>query len=426
MIAIIREELGRVESGRNDLRPQGRARLLLVFLYAVLCVWLAGWFFHFGDESFYRQFFYLLFFLPAAVLALTQRSLLASFARGRAFVLTTAFTLYASLSLVYQVQPIEPEDVRDAVRFAVMIPLLLATWYMIRLSVPRAAPILIGVLTMAGLLSALFLGGSWLTDVGPAAGNARLDPELAFGWNTNRLASLFAIPLAGGLALGLGSGRQWLRILGWCAALAAAVIIFWTQSRQGMIAAVVMAVVMLAYYRRWRLLAALLVAAVVVGAAALAGMLGSRDLTDSSSIHYRWAIYQSVLDRIGERPILGEGWMVSTAIETRFGTWPHAHNTYLHVWLHGGIVSLGLFLALLVHVLHMGLTMLRDSGRNPGTMTILYSLGILVYFLVVSLAAVRDPFMKPTTSWILFWMPVALIAADNHLHGVRGHTDAIK
>jgi hypothetical protein len=106
-----------------------------------------------------------------------------------------------------------------------------------------------------------------------------------------------------------------------------------------------------------------------------------------------------------DAPILGHGLTPNVAVQLEnIRLFETAHNAYLQVFWQGGLVGLGLFLALLARAAYEAWTL----GSCEGDMTILC---ILLFTMMVMLTGVDTLIERPRDQWILFWLPVSLLLA---------------
>ena len=116
-------------------------------------------------------------------------------------------------------------------------------------------------------------------------------------------------------------------------------------------------------------------------------------------------IWLEIMRQALEAPIFGHGLTPNVAVKfENIRLFETAHNAYLQVFWQGGVVGLGLFLAVLAIAL-------RDAwalGRREGDMTVLC---ILLFTMMVMLTGVDTLIERPRDQWILFWFPISLLLA---------------
>ena len=115
-------------------------------------------------------------------------------------------------------------------------------------------------------------------------------------------------------------------------------------------------------------------------------------------------IWFEIWEQIRSAPVFGHGLAAGFSIEAGGTTFATAHNAYLQVLWHGGIVGLCIFLLLLV-------TAFRQAwlwGRQSGDYT-LFSL--LVFAACTMMTGVDTLIDRPRDQWMLFWLPLALLLA---------------
>lgn len=121
---------------------------------------------------------------------------------------------------------------------------------------------------------------------------------------------------------------------------------------------------------------------------------------------YRFAIWEQAWSFFLEKPVLGYGLgggrpdiLIKPAISIS-----HAHNIFLANLLDGGVVALGLLLAVLLMSAYWAFVYFKKSGN--------VTLVSLVLFAVFSnMTDGHTLIMSPGYQWIYFWMPVAIISA---------------
>lgn len=381
---------------------------LLIAIF--LPLWFAGWFFYFGEATNYRNVFYLLIFLPLCCICVQERDRSLRLSIGPQVWATFFFILVAMFSLFYQIDGPSSTDVYDAIRFSILIIVFVVGTSIVRVKVPSIPIFFITAMIVGGLASSAWFLGSYYSDIGPAAGNSRLDPGLAFAGNTNRIANLYAPMVICGIVLAFMGQCRAIRSVGWVASIVGIAIVFWTQSRSGLIGTAITIAFLLFVLRRWYSLGFSVSIFGLVAVLAIMGDIGSRDLTEYKTIAYRLEIYEEAFARIAERPILGEGWMASTRVLD--GKFFHAHNIFLNVWLQGGVVGLAGFLWVVVATIYTGWRQFKQGRSRSTRITALTALGFVAYYLITGMVIARDPFSNPDTVWLLFWFPVALITGE--------------
>lgn len=121
---------------------------------------------------------------------------------------------------------------------------------------------------------------------------------------------------------------------------------------------------------------------------------------------YRFAIWEQAWSFFLEKPVLGYGLgggrpdiLIKPDISIA-----HAHNIFLANLLDGGVVALGLLLAVLLMSAYWAFVYFKKSGN--------VTLVSLVLFAVFSnMTDGHTLIMSPGYQWIYFWMPVAIISA---------------
>jgi O-antigen ligase len=121
---------------------------------------------------------------------------------------------------------------------------------------------------------------------------------------------------------------------------------------------------------------------------------------------YRFAIWEQAWSFFLEKPVLGYGLGGGRPdILIKPGMYiAHAHNIFLANLLDGGVVALGLLLAVLLMSAYWAFVYFKKSGN--------VTLVSLVLFAVFSnMTDGHTLIMSPGYQWIYFWMPVAIISA---------------
>ena len=104
-------------------------------------------------------------------------------------------------------------------------------------------------------------------------------------------------------------------------------------------------------------------------------------------------------------PIFGHGLTADVAVKfEKIRLFETSHNAYLQVFWQGGLVGLGLFLAVMAAAIRRAWTL----GKDQGEMTVLC---ILLFTSLVMLTGVDTLIERPRDQWMLFWFPISLLLA---------------
>jgi O-antigen ligase len=103
-------------------------------------------------------------------------------------------------------------------------------------------------------------------------------------------------------------------------------------------------------------------------------------------------------------PIAGHGLISTVSVHTGGAHFDTAHNAYLQVFWQGGVIGLGLFLA----VLGVAFRYAWMRGRHQGDYTVFC---MLVFTTCIMMTGVDTLIARPRDQWMLFWFPLALLLA---------------
>lgn len=194
-----------------------------------------------------------------------------------------------------------------------------------------------------------------------------------------------------------------------------------TLGRTSMIAAVVGVVMLVALSGRPRL-ALMLVAGLIAAVAVVSLSAGDavRPYVDRGDAG-RSFIWGTLAERIGDRPLIGNGLLSSDDVRFQKGssdfpsgfTMPHAHSVFVSTAYHGGLIGLGLLLGVLGSGLVAGWRLWRRTG-DPLALT--WLIVGTVCLLPDGHRIVGNPHLS---SVLLFWIPIGLVARQWHRHRLR-------
>jgi O-antigen ligase len=186
-----------------------------------------------------------------------------------------------------------------------------------------------------------------------------------------------------------------------------------TQGRTTMAAFVAAAglAVVVARDRRLAAAMALLVMTVVLGFLVVGGDWGSSLVKRGEA--GRLFIYQSLLDEMDGRWWTGVGLAAGDEVEFPVGsdefprgfTMPHSHSAFVAALYHGGLIGLGLLLALVGAAGCLAWRLARKRGDPTGATLLLFG---VVCLLPDGHRLVSNPHLS---SWLIFWLPVGWVVA---------------
>jgi O-antigen ligase len=117
---------------------------------------------------------------------------------------------------------------------------------------------------------------------------------------------------------------------------------------------------------------------------------------------FRPLIWSTIFERVwSAAPIFGLGILTPDDVVNGPDVHPHPHSMYLAVLYQGGVVGLGLFLALIAVVIRRLLERLEQPEARV-------ALGVLVIGLLSYLLDGHELVDRIGETWFLFWLPVAI------------------
>ncbi len=237
--------------------------------------------------------------------------------------------------------------------------------------------------------------------------------------STGRLASL---GIAMVLALGFARMARWNRLVPLIGFLA--ITLYATNSRTAILATAALAVVCVRYVPlKWSIAAGFLML-VAAGGFLLVASSGSEELASAlsrsgqseelSSLTGRTEIWAWVLDRIEERPIVGQGYgcarfamaVFNDLVEQDMAGY-HAHNTLLNLALTTGVVGAVLFLGM---IFNLALDFVRQPSIVPDMILVLVVVAGIAD--AVAFSPIPDVY---TVLWLiaLFWRQTGMTLEDD-------------
>ncbi|WP_440940764.1 O-antigen ligase family protein [Immundisolibacter sp.] len=173
---------------------------------------------------------------------------------------------------------------------------------------------------------------------------------------------------------------------------------------------------------RWRLLAGVTAATLAVVTLLLVSGHGVERLLQRGD-SYRLAVWQSVAERIAQRPWSGEGALTDDSVQVparapRRGMYlvEHPHNIYLSTTLYGGVPALALLMCVLLFAAQTAWG-LAAGGRPAWLLALTFS----------ALCMMTDGarlLNSPQGIWFYFWLPVGVLLGYRLRPAIGGASDA--
>jgi O-antigen ligase len=192
-----------------------------------------------------------------------------------------------------------------------------------------------------------------------------------------------------------GRQHRWVYTL---LALALLSLVLFSQSRTAL-AAVCVGLLVLIGYRA--------LAIVALGAVASWVLLATNPddwVHRVTTFSFRPGIWEQVLHDMQGHWWLGHGYLIDPQVAAYDKVFSHAHNSYLATLRDGGLMGLGLLLAVLALAGRWAWQLSRLRGER------IY-LALLLYGMTCIAMDYDRLFVHPKEIWLFFWLPVALIMA---------------
>ena len=224
--------------------------------------------------------------------------------------------------------------------------------------------------------------------------------------NPNEFSNIYGVfaILAMGWALRAESLAK--ALPGGLAALMALLLIWLGQSRTAFIALLLALLALTLLSSRGRRLTHWIIGLVSIAGLSLALLMP--EVIEEAMLRgtsFRPEIWLEIWRHALEAPLFGHGLTPKVAVQfENVRLFETAHNAYLQVFWQGGLLGLGLFLAVLASALRLA----WQLGSQEGDMTILC---ILLFTMMVMLTGVDTLIERPRDQWILFWLPISLLLA---------------
>jgi O-antigen ligase len=181
----------------------------------------------------------------------------------------------------------------------------------------------------------------------------------------------------------------------------------------------VSAIVAAVYRRHWRRTLLLLLLAAAIAMPMVLHPTGQAILqANVSRPAYRPAIWSAVMAETRGKELFGQGWRDDQSVQTSAGRFGHPHNFLLGVYRFGGVVGLGLFLAMTALLLYRCVRLEKDVAAPLGAW--------LLFGICLQLTNGRFHVSAPGNDWFFYWLPAALIyafdrpLAENRFVATRG------
>jgi hypothetical protein len=187
-------------------------------------------------------------------------------------------------------------------------------------------------------------------------------------------------------------------------------LVLFTQSRTAL-AATCVAVVALIGYRA--------LGFVLVGVAASWALLASNIRLWESRVmtgSFRPGIWEQVVTDMQGYWWFGRGYLLDPRVAAYDKVFDHAHNGYLASLRDGGLIGLGLLLALLAMACLWAWRLYRQRGER------IY-LALLLYGMTAIVMDFDRLLVHPKEIWLFFWLPIALIMA---VYPTRDHPATVR
>ena len=175
-------------------------------------------------------------------------------------------------------------------------------------------------------------------------------------------------------------------------------LVLFTQSRTALAAACVAVLALIGYRALGFVLAGI--------AASWALLVSNTRLWEDRvmTVSFRPGIWEQVLADMQGYLWFGQGYLVDPKVAAYDKIFDHAHNSYLASLRDGGLIGLGLLLALLAMAGLWAWRLYRLRGER------IY-LALLIYGMTAIVMDFDRLLVHPKEIWLFFWLPIALIMA---------------
>ena len=368
------------------------------FLINTYVIFLVGFYIS-PNNHLHRNFYYLFVLLPFFI-AVDRREI-QNCIRSRIFKLSLIFLVFFLLSMFWTDGDITGEEYYDIVRyFLMLVCFILVTMYLAADSDQFLEKLQFWLCLVAMVAAIIFILVFYASHNFPAA---RVKGPFSYNDNENQAAMFFGF--AGILALysALSSKQGRHKLFYGCCLFVIFGYMLLSQSRGPTFAFIMCLCVGLALEKNWKAIALIVVLSIGFLCLIEFGSTGISSFLDRG-LGYRKTLWLETLNRIGQAPILGEGFF--TDVNTQVG-WRELspHNLFLLVTLKSGVIGGGLLIVLVLTALVYSYRFFSASGNW------IY-LGIFIYFIICMTFDSTHLLYKPTLGWLIFWLPISLIAVE--------------
>ncbi len=368
------------------------------FLRYAYLIFLAGFFLS-PNNHLHRNFYYL--FIIAPFLICLDSKFIQDCIRSTLFKLSILFLLYFLTTMFWSDADLSSEEYYDLTRYFLMLVIFILTTMMVSAGSAQFFDRIKFWLCLFALIAAISF--ALIFYASNSFPTVRLHGPFSYTRNPNQAAMYFGF--VGIIAYSSASFSKitWQKIFYWFVSLTLFGYILLSQSRGPLLAFIIAIIVGSFFGKSWKAIG--LILALSIGFLCLIefGNTGIPSFFDRG-IGIRKELWLETLNRIGQAPLLGEGYF--TDVNTRIGKRALSpHNLLLLVTLKSGVIGGGLLLVLI-------LTALVYSYQYFSTCGNWIYIGLLVFFFICMSVDSVHLLYKPSLGWLIFWMPVALIAAE--------------
>lgn len=380
-----------------------RASLYMKFVFAMYALFLAGYFLVPQAPEHY-EFYYLLVLAPSLLLWPAAAQLL----RGNAlFLLMMVYILYMMVTSLWS--PVfDWQGFVEVVWHGLLVVSFILLTAVLRENLPdsyeRMLRMLVFVAAFAGLLSITL----WYSDHPFPA--SRMKPFGRMEWEIRAAGvyGLFWIMSLYFFTRTRGKFR-WVYLF---AGLPLLMTVMFTQTRTALIAMAAAGVV-IAIRHNYRVLLVFIAAAAIT-------LLVFPELWEQimRGMPFRVSIWTVAFEQAREHWLFGNGYLSDTTAVVAGVPFEHAHNMYIATFRDGGVVGLGLMLAMLGVALLWAFRLARRCGDG------LY-LALLLYLFINSIPNPDRLLARPHEQWLFIWLPLILVMVDYYRNGPVNNSQAV-
>ncbi|MFC1773030.1 O-antigen ligase family protein [Pseudomonadota bacterium] len=228
--------------------------------------------------------------------------------------------------------------------------------------------------------------------------------------NTNTSSYLYGLHALFSIYLGLHSGKRPLKLLLYINSVILLCFVFLTQSKTGILASTGTIAILLLAGKHFNNTALKVVGTLTLAFTLLflSYSMGMLNKPLDHGMSTRMVIWQAVLVRIQEAPIIGNGYQKPPRSNPNDNLEPpyYTHNTLLGTLRDGGLIGGLLYVWILFYAGHIGIKAYRDTG-DP------FYLACLLFGVTCMLTDTDEVITRPRELWIIFWLPLAILIARN-------------